>query len=65
MRTTVNRDKVLLQRAMEYSGKSTRSALINAGLTALTERGAAHRLARPGGSDPDAQYIPRRRPDTE
>ena len=62
MRTTVNIDEVLMLRAAEYSGITSRSLLINAGLTALVERGAARRLALLGGSDPNAAAAPRRRP---
>ena len=62
MRTTVNLDDELLKEAMEYSGITDRSALIRAGLIALEERGAARRLARLGGTEPQLEDIPRRRP---
>ncbi len=64
MRTTVTLDEALVKKAMDYTGISERSALLQAGLKLLIQREAARRLALLGGSDPDAQYIPRRRPDT-
>ncbi len=63
MRTTVTLDEALVKKAMDYTGISERSALLQAGLKLLIQREAARRLALLGGSDPDAQYIPRRRPD--
>ena len=65
MRTTVNLDEELVKEAMEYSGISNRSELIKAGLTALVERGAARKLARIGGTQPQLKDIPRRRPASE
>ena len=65
MRTTVNLDEELVERAMEYSGIKNRSDLITAGLTALVERGAARRIAALGGTQPNLKDIPRRRPASE
>ncbi|MGD9739766.1 MAG: type II toxin-antitoxin system VapB family antitoxin [Bauldia sp.] len=62
MRTTVTIDDRLVDDAREYTGIQENSALLNAALKALIEREAAHRLARLGGSDPDATLPPRRRP---
>ena len=62
MRTTLTLDDALLADAQEYTGILEKSALVNAALKALVEREAARRLARLGGSQPDLQYIPRRRP---
>jgi Arc/MetJ family transcription regulator len=62
MRTTVSLDDDLVAIAQQYTGIQERSALLRAALTALVEREAARRLARLGGSEPDAQDIPRRRP---
>ncbi|MEI9905861.1 MAG: type II toxin-antitoxin system VapB family antitoxin [Asticcacaulis sp.] len=47
--------------AEEYTGIKERSALLREALTALVEREALRRLARLGGSDPDATLPPRRR----
>jgi Arc/MetJ family transcription regulator len=63
MRTTVTIDDELLETAAEYSGVHERSALIKLALTTLIEREAARRLARLGGTQPQLQDIPRRRPD--
>lgn len=62
MRTTVNLDPELLDQAQRLSGLTERSALIREGLKALIERESARRLARLGGSEPQLQPIPRRRP---
>jgi len=63
MRTTISLDDELLSKAQEYTGVQEKSALIRVALTALIEREAARRLARLGGSEPDLQPIPRRRPE--
>lgn len=60
MRTTVTLDDELVQHAEEMTGIKERSALLREALTALIQREAAHRLAKLGGSDPDA-WIPERR----
>jgi Arc/MetJ family transcription regulator len=62
MRTTINLDDALLERAAELTGISERTALVHEGLRALVERESARRLARLGGSEPDLRPIPRRRP---
>ncbi len=62
MRTTVNIDDELLARAREVTNIETKPALIREALRALVERESARRLARLGGSQPDLQSIPRRRP---
>jgi Arc/MetJ family transcription regulator len=63
MRTTLNLDDRLLQEAQQVSGVTERTALIHEGLRALIERESARRLARLGGSEPQLESIPRRRPD--
>jgi Arc/MetJ family transcription regulator len=62
MRTTVNLDEDLLSRAGQLSGLHERSALLREALTALIERESARRLAKLGGSEPEAKASPRRRP---
>ncbi|MEW6118880.1 MAG: type II toxin-antitoxin system VapB family antitoxin [Pseudomonadota bacterium] len=64
MRTTINLDETLLERAQTLSGVQERSALLREALTALIERESARRLARLGGSQPDLAAIPRRRSTT-
>ncbi|MEO7070409.1 MAG: type II toxin-antitoxin system VapB family antitoxin [Nostocoides sp.] len=62
MRTTVTVDDDLFDRARELTGTTERSALVREGLKALIARESARRLARLGGSDPDASAAVRRRP---
>jgi Arc/MetJ family transcription regulator len=64
MRTTLNIDDDLLQRARDLSGVQEKTALIREGLKALIERESARRLARLGGSEPQLEPIPRRRSKT-
>lgn len=65
MRTTLNIDDELLARARELTNITTKPALIREALRALVERESARRLARLGGSQPDLQPVPRRRPADE
>ena len=60
MRTTINLDLELVEKAKQLTGTKERTALIHAGLHALIERESAKRLALLGGSDPEAA-APRRR----
>jgi Arc/MetJ family transcription regulator len=62
MRTTVALDDELLARAEQLTNMHERSALLREALKALIEREAARRLARLGGTVPDAKAPPRRRP---
>jgi Arc/MetJ family transcription regulator len=62
MRTTLALDDQLLADAEFYTGIRERSALVREALKALVEREAARRLARLGGSEPNLEPIPRRRP---
>ena len=62
MRTTVNLDERLVSEAQELTGMKGRTAIIHAGLKALIERESAKRLAKLGGSNPDLESLPRRRP---
>ena len=61
MRTTVTIDDALLESAIEYSGLTEKSALINLALKRYVESEASRRLARMGGSQPDFEVPPRRR----
>lgn len=63
MRTTIALDDELLSRAQALTGVRERSALVRRALQALIERESARRLARLGGTEPDLQPAPRRRPD--
>ena len=61
MRTTLNIDESLLERARALSGIEEKTALIHAGLEALIARASARRLAALGGSEPQVRAVPRRR----
>jgi Arc/MetJ family transcription regulator len=61
VRTTLNLNDELLNKARRLSGIEERTALIHEGLRALISRESARRLARLGGSDPNAKSVPRRR----
>jgi Arc/MetJ family transcription regulator len=62
MRTTLALDDDLLEKAQAYTGLRDKSALVREALRALIERESARRLARLGGSEPDLDAVPRRRP---
>lgn len=62
MRTTIAIDDDLFNTAQEFAGEKEKSAVVRKALQAYVEREAARRLARMGGSDPDAKAPPRRRP---
>ncbi len=61
MRTTINLDDELLEKAQRITGTKERTALIHEGLRALIERESARRLARLGGSEAQLWPVPRRR----
>jgi Arc/MetJ family transcription regulator len=61
MRITVTLDDELVARAQELTGVSDKGDLLRAALTAIIQREAARRLAKLGGSMPDAEAAPRRR----
>ena len=61
MRTTIALDDELVATAQHVTGLKEKSALVREALKALIEREAAHRLARLGGSDPNASAGRRRR----
>jgi len=61
MRTTLTIDDELFEQAQAYTGLREKSAVVREALRALIEREAARRLARLGGSDPEAEAPPGRR----
>ena len=61
MRTTLNLDAALVDRASRLTGIKEKTALVRAGLEALIGRASAHRLAVLGGSERSLRPIPRRR----
>lgn len=62
MRTTVTLDADLVERAEALSGYRQRGELLREALKALIERESARRLALLGGSEPEIEAPPRRRP---
>jgi hypothetical protein len=62
IRTTLNIDNKLLEKAREITGEREKTVLVRMGLQALIEREAARRLAALGGSMPNLKVPPRRRP---
>lgn len=52
----------LLVKAQKLTGLTSHSALVDAGLRALVERENARLLSRLGGTDPEFEPGPRRRP---
>jgi Arc/MetJ family transcription regulator len=61
MRTTLNLDDDLVAEAQTLTGITEKSALVREALRSLVERESARRLARLGGTEPNLEYIPRRR----
>ena len=56
-------DDELLDQAKEETGIQEKTALLHAGLKALIAQAASRRLARLGGTQPELESIPRRRPE--
>lgn len=63
VRTTLALDDELLAAAQALTGLTEKSALVREALRALVQRESARRLARLGGTMPDLEIPPRRRPD--
>ncbi|MFO7560960.1 MAG: type II toxin-antitoxin system VapB family antitoxin [Desulfobacterales bacterium] len=61
MRTTLNIEDNLLDKASKMTGIKEKTALVKLGLEALIERESARRLARLGGTQKQLQAIPRRK----
>lgn len=61
MRTTLNLDAALLEKATRLSGISEKTALLHAGLQALIARESARRLSALGGTEPNLRRVRRRR----
>lgn len=61
MRTRLNIDDGLMERASRLTGIKEKTALIRLGLEALIVRESARRLARMGGTQKRLEEIPRRR----
>jgi Arc/MetJ family transcription regulator len=61
MRTTLNLDDELIERARRLTGIEEKTALISAALKELIARESSRRLAALGGTMPGLKPIPRRR----
>ena len=62
MKFTIAIDDELFAKAQQFAGVTEESAVMTEALKALVEREAARRLARMGGTEPNAKAPPRRRP---
>ena len=65
MRTTINLDDDLLALASKLTGITDRTPLIRESLKAIIARESARRLVLLGGSMPDFEVPPRRRPEID
>jgi len=61
MRTTLNIDDKILEKASRLTGLKEKTALVHLGLEALIARESSKRLARLGGTEKDLRAIRRRR----
>jgi len=65
MRTTLNIDDEILQKASQLTGIGEKTSLVRLGLEALIARESSKRLANLGGTEKDLKQIPRRKTATE
>jgi len=61
MRTTINIEEGLIERASGLTGINEKTALVRLGLEALIALESAKRLAKLGGSEQRLKPVPRRR----
>jgi len=61
MRTTLNIEDILVEKASELTGIKKKTTLVKLGLEALIARESARRLAKLGGTEKQLKAIPRRR----
>jgi len=61
MRTTLNIDDEILNKASKLTGIKEKTALVRLGLESLIARENSKRLAKLGGTEKDLRTIPRRR----
>lgn len=61
MRTTLNIEDELLNKAAKLTGIREKTSLVRLGLEALIARESGRRLAKLGGSEKKLEMIPRRR----
>jgi len=63
MRTTLNIDDILVEKATRLTGITEKTSLVRMGLEALISKESARRLADLGATEPRLEFIPRRRSD--
>lgn len=61
MRTTLNIEGALVEKASELTGIKEKTTLVQLGLEALIARESARRLTKLGGTEKQLEIIPRRR----
>lgn len=61
MRTTLNLEDKLLDKASKLTGIKEKTSLVRLGLEALIARESSKRLAKLGGTEKELIMIPRRR----
>ncbi len=61
MRTTLNIEDKLLEKASRLTGVTEKTALVKLGLEALIAAESSRRLAKLGGTEKELTFIPRRR----
>ena len=61
MRTTLNIENELIEKASRLTGIKEKTSLVRLGLEALIARESSKRLAKLGGSEKDLKSIPRRK----
>jgi Arc/MetJ family transcription regulator len=61
MKTTLNIEDKLLERASKLTGIKEKTSLVRLGLEALIARESSKRLAKLGGTEKKLDVIPRRR----
>ena len=62
MRTTININDEILEKAAQLTGIKEKTALVRMGLEALIARESCRRLAKLGGTEKQLTAVPRRRP---
>jgi len=61
MRTTLNINDELIDKAMQLTGVSEKTKLIKMGLEALIAKASSERLSKLGGTESGLEDIPRRK----
>ena len=61
MRTTINIEDKLIERAWRLTGIKGKTSLVKLGLEALIAKESSKRLAKLGGTERNLKMIPRRR----